>query len=244
MPRYAIRVAYDGTNYHGWQRQDSVETVQGNLERVLSTIIREEITLTVAGRTDTGVHARGQVAHFDSEHDAIDAGRILLGSRALLPRDIVIRELRSVADDFHARFQATSREYSYTILRDADPFQRHFAWVVYPWIDRSIAEECAAMLDGEMDFTSFCKAESADEHNRCTVLFSGWDWFDDGKGVYTVRANRFVHHMVRGLVGTMVRASRRGSANFFRDVLESGVRSEAVYTAPGKGLVLEDVSYP
>lgn len=244
MPRYAIRVAYDGTNYHGWQRQDSVETVQGNLERVLSTILREEVSLTVAGRTDTGVHARGQVAHFDSEHGTIDAGRILLGSRALLPRDVVIRELKAVADDFHARFQATSREYSYTILKDADPFQRHYAWVVYPWVDRSIVEECAAMLSGEMDFTSFCKADSADEHNRCTILFSGWDWFDDGKGVYTVRANRFVHHMVRGLVGTMVKASRRGSADYFRDVLESGVRSEAVYTAPGKGLVLEDVTYP
>jgi tRNA pseudouridine38-40 synthase len=243
MPRYAVKVAYDGTNYHGWQRQETVDTVQAQLESALKTILREEISLVVAGRTDTGVHARGQVAHFDSQHEDLELGRVLLGTRALLPRDVVIRDIRRVNDDFHARFDAKSREYSYTIIQQADPFMRHFAWTVYPWIQASILDECASMLRGEMDFTSFCKADSAEEHNRCTILLSQWDWSDDGKGIYRVRANRFVHHMVRGLVGTMVRASRNGNSEYFRTVLESGTRSEAVYTAPGKGLVLEEVVY-
>jgi tRNA pseudouridine38-40 synthase len=243
MPRYAIKIAYDGTNYHGWQRQQSVDTVQERLEVALQTILREEISLVVAGRTDTGVHARGQIAHFDSQYEDLEMGRVMPGTRALLPRDIVIREIKTVPDDFHARFDAISREYSFTIMQQADPFVRDFAWVVYPWIDTSILDECAAVLSGEMDFTSFCKADSAEEHNRCTILLSKWDWSKEGKGVYTVRANRFVHHMVRGLVGTMVRASKNGGADYFRAVLDSGVRSEAVYTAPGRGLVLEEVAY-
>ncbi len=243
MPRYAIKIAYDGTNYHGWQRQHEVNTVQGRLEEALGTLLREDISLVVAGRTDTGVHARAQVAHFDSHHTDLETGRILLGSRALLPNDIVVHDMRQVGDDFHARFDAKSRQYSYSISRQADPFSRFFVWVVYPWINVDILEDCAAMLHGEMDFTSFCKADSAEEHNRCTILFSRWDWSVDGKGVYSVRANRFVHHMVRGLVGTMVKASRKGSASYFRDVLETGVRTEAVFTAPGRGLVLEEVVY-
>ncbi len=243
MPRYAIKVAYDGTNYHGWQRQEMVDTVQERLESALRTILREEISLVVAGRTDTGVHARGQVAHFDSHHTDLEFGRVLLGTRALLPRDIVVTEIRMVADDFHARFNAKSREYSYAIIQQADPFVRHISWVVHPWVDSTILDECAAHLTGEMDFTSFCKADSAEEHNRCTILLSKWDWSEHGKGVYRVRANRFVHHMVRGLVGTMVRASKKGGADYFRAVLDSGVRSEAVFTAPGKGLVLEEVAY-
>jgi len=243
MARYAIKIAYDGSNYHGWQRQELVDTVQERLEGVLRTILREDISLVVAGRTDTGVHARGQVAHFDSLHNDLEFGRVMLGTRALLPRDIVIREIRKVKDDFHARFHAISREYSYAIMQQADPFVRHISWVVHPWVDSAILDECAAMLTGEMDFTSFCKADSAEEHNRCTILFSTWNWSEHGKGVYRVRANRFVHHMVRGLVGTMVRASRKGDSEYFRSILESGTRSEAVFTAPGKGLILEEVVY-
>lgn len=243
MPRYAITIAYDGTNYHGWQRQQIVDTVQERLEGALRTILREQVSLVVAGRTDTGVHARAQVAHFDSNHTDLENGRVLFGTRALLPRDIVVRTIQKVNDDFHARFDAKSREYSFTIMHKADPFVRHIAWVVYPWIDTDIMDECASLLKGEIDFTSFCKANSADEHNKCTIIFSGWDWSTDEKGVYRVRANRFVHHMVRGLVGTMVRASRDGSSEYFRAILESGIRSEAVYTAPGKGLVLEEVVY-
>jgi tRNA pseudouridine38-40 synthase len=243
MPRYAVKIAYDGTNYHGWQRQETVDTVQERLETALKTILREDIGLVVAGRTDTGVHARGQVAHFDSQHNDLEFGRVLLGTRALLPRDIVVSNIRKVTDDFHARFDAKSREYSYAILQHADPFMRHISWVVHPWVDISILDECASILEGEMDFTSFCKADSAEEHNRCTILLSKWDWSEVGKGVYRVRANRFVHHMVRGLVGTMVRASRNGNSEYFRSVLESGTRSEAVFTAPGKGLILEEVVY-
>lgn len=244
MPRYAIRVAYDGGAYHGWQRQESAATVQGVLEGVLRTLLREEVDLAAAGRTDAGVHALGQVAHFDSGHPALDVGRVVLGSRALLPKDIVIREMWPVSDQFHARFDATWRQYRYRLLREPSPFERGTAWTVYPWPDENVLAECAAFLPGEHDFTAFCKADSAQENNRCSVMKAEWAYPNPDEAWFTIRANRFVHHMVRGLVGTMVRASKKGGSSYLADILRSRLRSEAVYTAPAKGLFLEDVGYP
>ncbi len=243
MPRYALRVAYDGGAYHGWQRQDGAATVQGRLEEVLGTLLREKIDLTAAGRTDAGVHALGQVAHFDSIHEELECRRVLLGSRALLPKDIVIRDIWPVDDDFHARFDAQWRQYRYRILREPSPFDRGTAWVVYPWPDRTVLEQCADLLRGEHDFTAYCKADSAQEQNRCLVMHSEWTYPSSKEAWYTVRANRFVHHMVRGLVGTMVRAARKGDPEYVAEVLRSRRRSEAVYTAPAQGLFLEDVGY-
>lgn len=243
MPRYAIRVAYDGGAYHGWQKQSKLPTVQGEVERVLSTVMREPIEIYAAGRTDTGVHAHGQVAHFDSTHCVIDVDRILLGSRALLPRDIVITQIDAVHDAFHARFDAKWRQYQYRMRSDLSPFERGTMWVVHPWPNTQILDECALMLIGQHDFTSFCKQDSALESNLCTIFHSKWTWETDTQGYYTIQANRFLHHMVRGLVGTMVRAARQGSTDYFQQVLDSKTRSEAVLTAPANGLFLESVGY-
>jgi tRNA pseudouridine38-40 synthase len=244
MARYALRIAYDGSDYHGWQRQENARTVQAELEQVLSTILREAITLHAAGRTDTGVHALGQVAHFDCSNEELDYGRVILGTRALLPRDLVILDIARVSDSFHARFDAQWRQYRYRIIAQPDPFQRDAAWVVYPWPDEHILRACASILEGEMDFRAFCKADSALEENYCHIHHTEWDFSTAGEATFTIRANRFLHHMVRGIVGTMIRASKQGSSDYFRQVLASQERNEAVLTAPSRGLFLQTVGYP
>ena len=244
MARYALCLSYDGSDYHGWQRQEIARTVQEELEKVLSTILREPITLHAAGRTDTGVHAMGQVAHFDSLQEHLDYGRVILSTRALLPKDVVIRDITRVSDTFHARFDAQWRQYRYQIIAKPDPFSRDFAWVVYPWPSEQILHECALQLSGEMDFRAFCKADSALDENHCTIYRAEWDFSVTGKAIFTIRANRFLHHMVRGIVGTMIRASKQGSSDYFRQVLASQVRNEAVLTATARGLFLEAVGYP
>lgn len=244
MPRYAIRIAYDGTPYHGWQRQQGVKTVQEVLEKALSTLLREPVTLFAAGRTDTGVHAKGQVAHFDTSHENLASGRLLLGSKALLPKDVLIRDLVKVRDDFHARFDAQWRQYRYRLLREPSPFERDLAWEVYPWPDPTLLKQAASFLIGEHDFTAFCKADSALETNRCTIFRAEWE-FDDTQGAsFVIRANRFLHHMVRGLVGTMVRQAQQRNFEHVNTILERGVRSEAIFTAPARGLFLEEIGYP
>lgn len=243
MPRYAIRVAYDGTHYHGWQRQQGVPTVQATLEQCLTTLLREPITLFAAGRTDTGVHAKGQVAHFDTSQEDLVSGRILLGSKALLPRDIVIKELFHVKDDFHARFDAQWRQYRYRILRQSSPFERDLAWVVYPWPETTLLIQAASVLSGEHDFTAFCKADSALETNRCTIMHAEWEFINQEGVDFVIRANRFLHHMVRGLVGTMIRQAQHENIKEFNELIDQGIRSEAVFTAPAKGLFLEEIGY-
>lgn len=244
MARYALLVAYDGTEYHGWQRQENARTVQSELEKVLSTILREDIILHAAGRTDTGVHALGQVAHFDSSNDELDYGRVILGTRALLPRDLVILDIARVSDTFHARFDAQWRQYRYQIIAKPDPFRRDASWVVYPWPDEQNLHECASHLSGAMDFRAFCKADSALEENLCYIHRADWDFSVSGEAIFTIRANRFLHHMVRGIVGTMIRASKQGSSDYFKQVLASQERNEAVLTAPARGLFLQAVGYP
>lgn len=244
MARYVLKVAYDGSGYHGWQRQEHAPSVQAEVERVLSTILREPVQVFAAGRTDTGVHATGQIVHFDSVHSHLETGRILLGSRALLPHDIVFVDLAAVRDDFHSRFDAAWRQYRYRILQKPSPFERNTAWIVYPWPDFSVLKICAEMLQGDMDFTSFCKADSAYGENRCVVHHAYWEQNRDGEYHFVIRANRFLHHMVRGLTGTMVKAARLQDSEHFSNVLNARIRTEACFTAPSKGLYLEEVGYP
>ncbi len=244
MARYALCISYDGSGYHGWQRQENARTVQEELEKVLSTILREPIHLHAAGRTDTGVHALAQIAHFDSVHEELDFGRVILGTRALLPKDVVISDLARVPDTFHARFDAQWRQYRYHIIAKPDPFRRELAWLVYPWPEEQIFIECASLLTGKMDFRAFCKADSALEENLCLIHRADWDFSVSGEAIFTIRANRFLHHMVRGIVGTMIRASKQGNSSYFNQVLRSQLRNESVLTAPARGLFLEAVGYP
>ena len=240
---------YDGSRFAGWQRQPESVTVQGVVENVLERLFQRPVALIGAGRTDAGVHARGQSAHVRVP-ETWDASRLRRALNSLLPPDVWIVRTHNVTDQFHARYSATARRYTYQIGTDdeaASPFRRRFEWRV-PWraLDQGLLAETAALLPGERQFYGFSvrgTAPATDEH-RCNVTSATWTR-EGGRLAFTIEANRFLHHMVRFLVGTMVdvAAGRRGVESF--DALLSASDNRAVSPpAPPHGLFLEHVSYP
>lgn len=237
-----LTIEYDGTEFVGWQRQPNGRSVQEEIERTLSSVTQATVSVTGAGRTDSGVHALGQVANFHSDTDLSlqDLHRALNG---LLPEDIVVHGLRVEQESFSARFSATSREYAYHINRSPTAVDRHFCWHLrYPF-DVDAMDRIARRIIGEHDFQSFCKTESETEHFRCIIYESRWE-LTDNRLVYHVRANRFLQGMVRALVGTMVNIGRGFTPETeFQTILEGRNRSLAGQSAPAKGLFLERVTY-
>jgi tRNA pseudouridine38-40 synthase len=242
MRNFKLLLEYDGTNFVGWQRQDNGRSVQGEIERVLSQVLQEGVSVIGAGRTDAGVHARGQVANFRSE-TKLCPNDILGGFNALLPDDVVVYDVEEVPVEFHARYSARERAYSYTISRRPIAVMRNYAWFVKYRLDMSLMQMAAEMIVGEHDFESFCKTASAVDHHRCTVSVSRWD--DDGAFLqYEIRANRFLHGMVRALVGSMVDVGRGyRTVEEFRAIIGAKDRTEAGMAAPARGLCLESVAY-
>ncbi|HTK83236.1 MAG TPA: tRNA pseudouridine(38-40) synthase TruA [Bacteroidota bacterium] len=242
MRNIRLIVEYDGTNYCGWQRQENGPTIQGEVEAALAKIFQEQITINGAGRTDAGVHARGQVANFRADIQMAPAA-ILRALNGLLPPDIVIRAADEVSFDFHARYSARERSYSYSISRKPSALNRHFTWELNYDLKVDPMRWAAASIVGTHDFESFCKANSDVEHHRCTVLAARWDEnVDELK--FSIRADRFLHGMVRALVGTMVNVGRSYTPlEEFVRILEKKNRSEAGQAAPAKGLMLEEVVY-
>ena len=236
MGTMRLLLEYDGTPYVGWQRQPNGLSVQEELERALAQILREPVGTVAAGRTDAGVHARGQVVSFRcaGDPDPVSLRRSLNG---VLPGSIAVREAARAEDDFHARYSAVGRRYRYTIHRGPTALDRATCWQVFASLDVGVMEACASELPGEHDFTSFCKADADVNHHRCTVLEAGWT--ESGpRLVFDIEANRFLYGMVRALVGTMVDAGRgRIGPEDFRRVLAARDRSAA-------GLVLEAIRYP
>lgn len=240
---------YDGSRFAGWQRQPASVTVQGAIEGVLERLFERPVTLVGAGRTDAGVHARGQAAHVRVP-ETWNASKLRRALNSLLPPDVWIAQAHNVTDQFHARFSAISRRYTYQLGTDdesASPFRRRYEWKV-PWrvLDESALSTAATMLVGEHQFFGFAvrgTAPSTDQH-RCTVSTAEWRW-DAGRLHFTIEANRFLHHMVRFLVGTMVDigAGRRGLDSFV-ELLNSPDNHAVSPPAPSHGLFLEHVSYP
>ena len=233
---------YDGTVYVGWQRQENGKSIQGEIESVLRQILQENVNLIGAGRTDAGVHARGQVANFRT-CSTLDAHEVKGGLNSLLPEDIVVRVIEEVPFDFHARYSAKEREYSYLIARTETALMRRYAWCVKYLLDIGLMQKAAAMLIGDIDFESFSKMNSDVDHHRCTVISTEWheepSWMH-----FTIRANRFLHGMVRALVGTMIDVGRGYiSLDEFAAILEKKNRMDAGMSAPAKGLVLDRVIY-
>jgi tRNA pseudouridine38-40 synthase len=217
-------------------------TIQEKIELAIREMLRHETTITGAGRTDAGVHARGQVANFFTS-SPLAPREIRRGVNALLPEDIVILDAAEAEADFHARFSARSRTYSYTISRVPSALLRHFVWETGYRLDPALMNDAAGAVTGTMDFSSFARIETRPDTTHCTVLAA--DWRESGQILtFNVTANGFLHGMVRALVGTMVDVGRgRLSVADFREILASRDRSSAGMSAPARGLVLERVDY-
>lgn len=245
-----MQLSYDGTAYHGWQVQPNGESVQGTLQRALSTLLREDTEVVGAGRTDAGVHASMMVAHFDGPVD-LDADQLVYKLNKLLPRDMAVQRLWPVADDMHARFSATSRTYHYYIHTRKSPFLRHYSWLVTFPLDFDKMNEAASHLLRYEDFTSFSKVNTDTKTNICHITEAQWKEITpplegQGGGVwrFTISANRFLRNMVRAIVGTLVEVGRgRMSVEEFCQVIERKDRCSAGESVPGNALFLTDVSY-
>lgn len=242
--RYFIYLAYDGTNYHGWQVQPNGESVQGTLMKALFTFLRQEVEVVGAGRTDAGVHARLMVAHFDYAQE-LDVRLVADKLNRLLPPDISVFEVKKVRPDAHARFDATYRTYKYYVTTRKDPFSRHYAWRLFNELDFAKMNEAAKILFEYIDFTSFSKLHTDVKTNNCRIMHAEWIQLDEYEWVFTIQADRFLRNMVRAVVGTLVEVGRgKMTLDDFRRVIEKKDRCSAGNSVPGHALFLVDVGYP
>ena len=244
--RYFIRLAYRGTAYHGWQWQENALTVQQVLEECMGAQLGAAVSLTGAGRTDTGVHAREFYAHFDHplKYEKPELQDIVYKLNSFLPGDICIFEILPVARDAHARFDALSRTYEYMITTRKDPFNIDFAWHLKAIPDVELMKRGAEVLYDYEDFTSFSKLHTQVKTNVCRVTEASWEW----RGhllVFRITADRFLRNMVRAITGTLLDLGYgRISLDGLRKIIESRDRSSAGMSVPAHGLFLDSVRYP
>ena len=241
--RYFVWFSYDGTNYHGWQVQPNGITVQSELERCLSLLLRDQIQVTGAGRTDAGVHARMMAAHFDTETD-FDAALLTKKLNGLLHHDIAVDHIEPVANDMHARFSATSRTYHYYIHTRKNPFVWRYSCPIHYLLDFEKMNLAAEMLKSHDDFGAFCKSHTDVKTTLCKVTEAKWEALSDGQYQFVISANRFLRNMVRAVVGTLIDVGRgKISLDDFKTILDSGNRSQAGESMPGNALFLWEVKY-
>ena len=240
--RYFLEVSYYGAAYSGFQVQENANSVQEEVEKAIKILQKKEVTLTGSSRTDTGVHALKNYFHFD--YDGEINKHFLYKLNAILPRDIVLQKLSLVTTDAHCRFDAISRSYKYFVYRHKNPFVQDRAYY-YPYkLDFPILQETASIIKTYSDFTTFAKRNTQVKTFECRIYESEWTKENDCL-VYTVKANRFLRGMVRGLTGTMLKtATGKMSVEEFKSVIESKNNSQADFSVPGHGLFLINVEYP
>ena len=242
--RYFIYLAYDGTNYHGWQIQPNGDSVQETLMKALSTFLRKEIEIVGAGRTDAGVHARLMIAHFDFEEE-LDCKAVADKLNRLLPPDISVFEVKKVKPEAHARFDATYRTYKYYVTTCKDPFNRHYAWRLFNTLDFAKMNEAAKILFEYIDFTSFSKLHTDVKTNNCKIMHAEWTQVNEYEWVFTIQADRFLRNMVRAVVGTLLDVGKRKvSIEAFQQIILAKNRCAAGQSAPAEGLYLVQIDYP
>lgn len=245
IKKYALGIEYVGTSFCGWQAQTGMRCVQSEIEKVLSKVANEPIKVTCAGRTDTGVHAIGQVVHFESNSSRNERAW-LLGANTQLPKDVSVAWVREVAEDFHARFSAISRTYHYKIInrlaRSAVNYER--ATWIYHSLNEHLMHEAAQHLVGEHDFTSFrtaaCQANTPQRNVQSISVERSGDWL-----LCKVTANAFLHHMVRNIVGSLIMIGQgERPVEWIVSIRDAKDRKIAGPTAPADGLYLHSVNYP
>lgn len=243
MRTLRLDLEYDGGGFVGWQSQAHGRTVQGELQRALCTLLQEEVVPIGSGRTDAGTHAAGQVAHLQTRCTR-PVERILVGLNALLPPDVAVHRVVDAPVDFHARYSARGKRYRYRVATTRPALERHRVWPVYHPLDVQAMQAATAHLTGPLDFRAFCKANPEPEHYECRIDAASWTCVGDERH-FEIAANRFLRHMVRILVGTLVDVGRgQLSAGDFGVLLQAGAqRHDGGPTAPARGLCLQRVFY-
>ena len=201
--RYFIEISYNGKNYHGWQVQPDAISVQEVLNDCLTKLLREEIHVVGAGRTDTGVHAKQLFAHFDLVKKVKDVSQFLSRLNSFLPKDIAAKSLFEVGEKAHARFDATARTYEYYVVQEKNPFQEDLAYLIHNPISIDVMNQVAKRLFDFKDFTSFSKSDTQTKTNNCKIMQAYWEEREDLL-VFTIQADRFLRNMVRAIVGTLL----------------------------------------
>ncbi|MFN8165017.1 MAG: tRNA pseudouridine(38-40) synthase TruA [Bacteroidia bacterium] len=241
--RYFLRIAFNGSAFHGWQIQQNANTVQAEINRALKVLLKSDTETTGCGRTDTGVHARKFYLHFDTDA-LIDSAEFLHSLNAILPPSIAAYSVFSVDTTSHARFGATEREYHYHLYFEKDPFKGDRAVYQSRIPDLEAMNKLIPVLMANTDFSCFSKSSTQTFTNNCVIKSAEWKWIGN-EMVFRISADRFLRNMVRAIVGTMLEAGYgKLSEAGFKEILESKNRSEAGTSVPAHGLYLTDIHYP
>ena len=242
--RFFLEIAYRGTHYHGWQRQPNAETVQQVIENSLSIILNETVAIMGAGRTDTGVHAKQMFAHFDTDQKLENANDFVFKMNALLPKDIVIKNLFRVSDSAHCRFDAIYRTYEYWVYETKNPFLESFAYRLKSNVDYHVMNQTAQLLLEHNNFKCFSKSNTDVSTFECDITKAGWKPHEE-YSVFTITANRFLRNMVRAIVGTLLDVGmHKITSEELKMIVEIKERSKAGFSVPPHGLYLTDIQYP
>ncbi|MEI8204695.1 MAG: tRNA pseudouridine(38-40) synthase TruA [Bacteroidota bacterium] len=246
LHRYFIKLLFNGTFYHGWQIQPNANTVQQDIECALKILLKRDILITGAGRTDTGVHAKEFYAHFDfeTEFTVTEINKLIYQLNSIISSDIAILSIIPVRKDAHARFDAIARTYSYYIHNRKDPFLNNFSFLIPHVLNQEAMQAACRLLYEYSDFSCFSKSHTQVKTNNCNITFAEWR-IQGHQIIFTIRADRFLRNMVRAIVGSMLEiGNNKMDFEGFRKVIESKNRSEAGYSVPACGLFLEKIEYP
>ncbi len=241
--KYFLELSYNGTPYHGWQRQPNAISVQEVLEGSLSTILRSKIDVVGAGRTDAGVHAKQIIAHFEYR-DIVDPDQLKYKLNAILPAEVAIQNIRRVQENAHARFDAVSRSYEYHVTLIKDPFSIHKSYYLKKPLDVDLMNEAAKLLLNYTNFKCFSKSRTDVKTYNCTITNAIWENYGN-QLVFKISANRFLRNMVRAIVGTLIEIGEHKLNNEdLIAIIKSEDRGQAGYSVPAHGLYLTAVEYP